>query len=306
VVALVDSLFSSGDAFDLALYDTANRFDIRPLVLRTLLTYLELDRYLDEGTPYYADYSFQPIVSSVDILARFDGERRQFLSRLLAQASKRRSWFSINLEDSARHLGCARERIVKALDWLGEQQLLKVEVAGVRNCFRRLREPIDRSALAAELHARLLNRERAELARLAQVLDLIGSPACRSRQLGAHFGETLAHDCGHCSACLGESQPLPHRAAQTIEPELTARLAPLLKSAGKALGNARSLTRFLCGCSSPALTRARLGKHALFGELCDVPFAQVLEWSDELLSNHECEARAQRATGAAEVALDSL
>jgi len=296
VLALVDFLFSSGAAFDLALYETANRFDIRPLVLRTLLTYLELDGYLVEGTPFYADYSFQPMVSSADILSRFEGERRQFLARLLAQASKRRTWFSINLEDSARQLGCARERIVKALDWLGEQQLLKVEVAGVRNCFARLREPIDRAALAAELHCRMLKREGAELARLAQVLALIGSPACRSRQLSAHFGETLAHDCGNCSACLGESQPLPQRAARTIEDELATRLAPLLKSAGKTLGNPRSLTRFLCGCSSPALTRARLAKHALFGVLYEVPFAQVLEWSHALLTDAARPARAQLST----------
>ncbi len=296
VLALVDSLFSSGESFDLALYDTANRFDIRPLVLRTLLTYLELDGYLEEGTPFYADYSFQPIVSSADILARFEGERRQFLARLLAQASKRRTWFSINLEDSARHLGCARERIVKALDWLGEQQLLKVEVAGVRNCFKRLRELVDRAALAAELHGRLLNRERAELARLTQVLDLIGSPACRSRQLSEHFGETLPQDCGSCSACLGESQALPQRAAPSIDPELATRLAPLLQSAGKTLGNPRSLTRFLCGCSSPALTRARLAKHALFGELCDVPFAQVLAWSEVVLTSGTCEVRAHQVS----------
>ncbi|MBK9655734.1 MAG: RecQ family ATP-dependent DNA helicase [Rhodanobacteraceae bacterium] len=296
VVALVDFLFSSGEAFDLALYETANRFDIRPLVLRTLLTYLELDGYLAEGTPFYADYSFQPMVSSADILSRFEGERRQFLARLLAQASKRRTWFSINLEDSARQLGCARERIVKALDWLGEQQLLKVEVAGVRNCFRRLREPDNLAALAAELHCRMLKREGAELARLAQVLALIGSPACRSRQLSAHFGETLAHDCGNCSACLGESQPLPQRTARTIEDELATRLAPLLKSAGKTLGNPRSLTRFLCGCSSPALTRARLAKHALFGVLYEVPFAQVLEWSHALLTDAGRQARAQLST----------
>ena len=35
VVALVDFLFTSGEAFDLALYETANRFDIRPLVWTT-------------------------------------------------------------------------------------------------------------------------------------------------------------------------------------------------------------------------------------------------------------------------------
>lgn len=53
-----------------------------------------------------------------------------------------------------------------------------------------------------------------------------------------------------------------------------------------------SLTRFLCGCSSPALTRVRLAKHQLFGELGDVPFAQVLAWSEALLTHQDREARA--------------
>lgn len=74
-----------------------------------------------------------------------------------------------------------------------------------------------------------------------------------------------------------------------------AGIAPLLKSAGKMLGNPRSLTRFLCGCSSPALTRARLAKQALSGVLCGVPFAQVLEWSEALLAKAGREARVLRS-----------
>src|SRR5947199_7306520 len=43
---------------ELSLYDFAGRHDIRLLVVRTLLTYLELEGYLEAGTPIYAEYEF--------------------------------------------------------------------------------------------------------------------------------------------------------------------------------------------------------------------------------------------------------
>jgi ATP-dependent DNA helicase RecQ len=49
VRTLLSEIFTLGDDFDVSLYDLSARHDIRQLVLRTLLTYLELDGYLEEG-----------------------------------------------------------------------------------------------------------------------------------------------------------------------------------------------------------------------------------------------------------------
>ena len=46
----------------------------------------------------------------------------------------------------------------------------------------------------------------------------------------------------------------------------------------EALGHPRQAARFLCGLSSPALSRAKLGHHKLFGALEDWPFAEVLDF----------------------------
>ena len=45
-----------------------------------------------------------------------------------------------------------------------------------------------------------------------------------------------------------------------------------------ALGEARPAARFLCGLGSPALMRAKLTKHPLFGKLETVRFGDVLAW----------------------------
>ena len=80
----LSEIFALGDDFDVSLYDLSARHDIRQLVVRTLLTYLELDGYLEEGTPFYARYQFRPLTPSADILAHFTGERREFLVTLFA------------------------------------------------------------------------------------------------------------------------------------------------------------------------------------------------------------------------------
>ena len=43
-----------------------------------------------------------------------------------------------------------------------------------------------------------------------------------------------------------------------------------------ALGTPRQRARFLCGLSSPATTKAKLSRHALFGALAEQRFADVL------------------------------
>jgi ATP-dependent DNA helicase RecQ len=44
----------------------------------------------------------------------------------------------------------------------------------------------------------------------------------------------------------------------------------------EALAGPRALARFLCGLTSPALTRRKLGRNSVFGRLARVPFAEVL------------------------------
>ena len=281
---LLDELFSApGGELELALTELAARHDLRLLVLRTLLTYLELDGYLEGGTPFYADYRFKPLMSSAQILARFDGERRHFLEHLLRLATKERLWFRIDPAAAARALACDRERVIRALDWLGDQAMLEVKVAGVRHRYRRLRAPDDREALATALHLRMLQREKAELARLMQVLDFAGLSACHSAALAAHFGEILPQPCGQCTGCQGLAASVRERGASVIPETLAVELGALRAATGQALASPRAVARFLCGLPSPLLTRARLASHALFGRCAEDPFEQVMRWAEDRL-----------------------
>ena len=278
---LVRDIFGRGADFDVSLYDLSSQLDIRPLVLRTLLTRLELDGYLEGGTPFYSAYKYKALQEPEQILGRFDGERQSFLRRLFEHAKQGRVWAQVDPAAAAAALGVDRERIIRALDWLGDQQLLEVQAGGVRNRYRCLRTPDDEQALADELHAYNLQREAAEVARLQQVMDLFGSTDCRAGALGAHFGEHLESPCGVCSGCLGDTPPIAQRSRVPIPPDLWAQVQPVVEANSEVLASPRALARFLCGLTSPRLGRARLGKNPSFGLLAEAPFPDVLAWTSQ-------------------------
>ncbi|HKI35234.1 MAG TPA: ATP-dependent DNA helicase RecQ [Gemmataceae bacterium] len=278
VAGLVRDLFAQGDDFSVSIYDLSSEHDVRPLVVNTLLTYLELDGYLEAGTPFYANYAFQPLATSAEILKNFEGERRQFLATVFRQARKAKTWFHIDLDAAARAAGAERERVMRALDYLAERGLLTVKADGLRQRYRRLRLPNDPAALAGELHRRTLQRETREIARLNQVVELAGHDGCQASHLGAHFGEPLPQPCGRCAWCLGGRKParLLPRAQGVIDADVWRQAVSLRGERGDLLREPRALARFLCGLSSPRLSRNKLTSERLFGALEDVPFAEVL------------------------------
>ena len=69
MIRLVKEVFVNDPEFDVSFYELSGLCDIRPLVVRTLLTYLELDGFLAGGTPFFSTYRFQPLKSSAEILA---------------------------------------------------------------------------------------------------------------------------------------------------------------------------------------------------------------------------------------------
>ncbi len=281
VAGLPDRPPGGGQAeqWDVSLHELSSRHDVRILVVRTLLTYLELEGLLEAGTPTYSSYKFQPLASSAEILAGYRGERRQFLANLFRQANKARKWFTIDLPSAAQNLRAPRTRLVSALDYLAERQQIELKVGGVRHRYRWLKRPEDLEQLAAELHSRTLDHERREIERLGLVLELVGRDGCQTAYLCEYFGETLGADCGHCGWCLGggKATELLPRPEATIDGDLWRRAEEFRAEHPEILAEPRAFTRFLTGLSSPRASRARLGGHPLFGALAHVPFAGVLE-----------------------------
>ncbi len=277
VEGLVGAIFDGDRELQLNPTELSSRLDLRKEVIETALTYLELDGWLQQKTPIYLGYEFKLLRAREGVMAGCDAARRSFLARGFGQAKVGRIWMSLDPAVAAAALGEDRTRIVKALDYLSEKGAIELRAADLRTRYLRLKEPPDRSALIDSLAARFERRERNEVARIQEVLSMVVSAECQANQLASRFGEVRAEPCGRCSACL----KVPRAVAPIAEPGPIADILPetelaSLRNEAEVLRDDRSLARFLCGISSPGLTRSKLRKHPRFGGLESWGFSAVL------------------------------
>lgn len=281
--ALVTELAAMPVDFDVSYTDLSDRHDLRILVLRTALTYLELEGALKQGTPYYASTKLRPLLAPEEIASKFKGEPAEFIRAMFKHAKRGRTWFTIDLEATAKAMGQERARLVRALEVTEERGYAELAVADVRNRYRR-RPDWDVPALVAGLRARFDHREAQEIERLAQFVSLVEADQCQANLLAAHFGELRTEPCGTCTVCVtGAARTIPRRAGGSAAAELDAdAIRELRQQHPRALNEPRKVARFLCGLSSPALSRSKLTRHPLFGSLEAASFRDVMRATERL------------------------
>ena len=201
LAGLVHEMLSGQGEIMVSPYTLSQRHGLRPLVLRTALTYLELASALRQLTPLYTGYKLRFVTSKADVLRAFAGEPQQFLANVLAASKVGRTWLTLDPEVVAGTLGAERSRVVRALTVCEERGLIELAASDLRLRYERLRPLADAGALAVELAERFAKREAAELERLAQVLALVERTDCHTNALVAHFGEHRPSPCGSCVPC---------------------------------------------------------------------------------------------------------
>ncbi|MEW5928647.1 MAG: ATP-dependent DNA helicase RecQ [Gemmatimonadota bacterium] len=283
LLGLLREILGGPREFDVSQYALSAAHDIRQLVLRTALTYLELMGVLRQGTPFYAGYKVRFSTPLPQITARFPEDRARFVESVFDRAKKGREWLTLDPAVVGAELGEGRDRIVRMVDYLQSEGLAEVQVTDARQRFTRLVDAADAEALADELEARFARRETAEVGRVGQVVELVERDGCQTNFLLSYFGEARTEPCGHCTWCeTGRATKFPQRPDRgPVERSIdAAAFRQLVRDNRTALGHPRQQARFLCGLSSPAITKAKLSKHPLFGSLEDRGFAEVLAWCE--------------------------
>ncbi|MEI6656300.1 MAG: RecQ family ATP-dependent DNA helicase [Verrucomicrobiota bacterium] len=273
---LLDRVLRRGGKFDLSTYDLSVTCDIRPTVVATVLTYLEIDRLIEATGSFYAGYRAKLLRTPGQILAGRKPAERRFLQQLLESGKPGRGWLAFEPAALAADLGVARQKVVTALGELQAAGDLVLEHSGLRQGYVMKNAPGDLRDLTENMFALFERRELADLERLRQVLALAGHRGCLTAYLTRHFGETLIHPCGHCDRCRGvPAQTVTRPPARRPSDAQWQAARAVADENHAALATPRQLARFLCGLTSPASTRARLTRHPAFGLLSDLPFADV-------------------------------
>lgn len=281
----VQFIWNQDQEFAVKETELSTALDMRSLVLRTALTYLELHGVIRQGTPFYAGYEFRPVTSEADLLAAFGARAQSFVEQLLGLSQKGRIWYRFDSEEATQRLATQRRHLVRAMELMEEKGVAEVRATDPRQRYYRLDTSETPHSLAAMLHDRFTRKEEGEIQRIQDVVNLVEAHECQTNVLARYFGQPREEPCGHCSWCL-QGRPAVLPAARHLPPLSqavnAAEVAALRAAHPAALAHPRQLARFLCGLTSPAQTRARIGRHSLFGSLAAYRFRDVLAWAMRL------------------------
>ena len=293
-----------GDELVVAEYDLSTRFDVRPLVLKTLLTYLELEGLLRQGTPFYAGYRMRPLGD-----AGFDELLRSLRSgpQRLPGSRRRRGQAGPRLDDAGsrrRRRGARRGARAHRLGArLPRRPGARRAAAGrAAPALRGACAPGDPPCWPARCSARFERRERAEIERLQRVLALVTADECQVRRarrvLRRGAQRSRAVTAATASRGAARCRPRP----RTPEPgdRRRARLAcrPCAPTTPTHSGRRGSSRASCAGCRARPRRAAKLSRHELYGALAAHRFGDVLAFCEAPMTHnpHVPSIRADIAT----------
>src|SRR5690606_30788949 len=115
---------------------------------------------------------FKYLLEPDSLLAKFDGERRQFVEAIVASSKRARTWCTVDFDSLYSQHRAERARVVKALDFFQERGWIELESKQMTEVYARLRDGFDIDELSGELHAYFKRREDSEIARIEAMLAL--------------------------------------------------------------------------------------------------------------------------------------
>lgn len=271
----------AGGQWEQMLKQLSDQSNIRQLPLKTLLVQLELKGVIAPRFAYFAEYRFKYLLEPEALVAKFEGERRQFVEAIVHTSARARTWCTLDFDALYQQHGADRARVVKALEYFQEKGWIELESKQMTEVYALLDASFDAEALSGELHAYFKQHEASEITRIDNMLALFESAECLSQRLAEYFGDRQAPQrCGHCSVCRGQvaQLPAPPALAPLAETDLDARCADFDQRYRQLKGHAPSAecrTRFLCGISVPLFTKLKARQLPGFASLEAYPYAEV-------------------------------
>ncbi|MQT25843.1 RecQ family ATP-dependent DNA helicase [Pseudomonas helleri] len=275
--------------WEFMLLPLSDKSNIRQLPLKTLLVQLELRGLIAPRYAYFAEYRFKFLIEPEALLARFEGERQQFVSAIIQTSTRARTWATVNFDALYNQHQADRNRVVKALDYFQEKGWIELESKQMTEVYSLLVSQVDAEALSLELHQYFSAHERGEIVRIHAMLALFSSDTCLSYRLAQYFGDQQApQQCGHCSVCAGQVAQLPEPPPLTplVDKNFDAQCGAFIHRHQEYTASyppAERLTRFLCGISVPMFTKMKARAIPGFAALENYPYAEVREWAEQHL-----------------------
>jgi ATP-dependent DNA helicase RecQ len=258
----------------------SNIVNIRFLPLKTLLVYLAMEKIIRPKMTYFAEYSFKYMIKPAEIINRFEGERKQFITAVIDHCQTRKVWTTIDIQAILNSYNTDRQRILAALEYFDEKGWIELQSKQAVEVYDILTQAFDIDGLAEKMYALFKKKESLEVQRIHNMVSFFESDACISKQLADYFGEYLANErCGHCSFCKSGKAVL--QSTTELKPLSNFEFGKITGEFIRAVGEQFSevnLTKFLCGIYTPVFSKLKIKKLPYFGILESYPFMEVKNW----------------------------
>ena len=283
--SVIEHVFGQGQDIEISQYELAGSFDIRPLVLATALTYLEMEGYISAQGMVYRELKLKFERDESRVIAGYDAKRKAFLEAIFATCKSGWMWKTLHPAEAAEAIGDTEDRVRRAITHLEDAGDIVVKPSGVRHRYQLIKKPESKTDLLKKLSTLFAGREAGDIERINNVIRYATGGGCHVQFLLEYFGESMPKPCGECAGCKNKDTggELPTTPAREISEEDATAVQELLAERKTALRTARQLTRFLCGISSPAAQRAKLPRHDAFALLEGMPYVDVYAYAASLL-----------------------
>lgn len=255
--------------WELQVTGLSNASNIRQLPLKTLLVQLEMMDVIKPMYAYFAEFRYKFLQDKDEILSMFEGERREFLSAIFNTSQFKKIWGVPNFEALFNNYSAARGRVITALDYLAEKQLIELESKKMTEVFQVNQSVLSQASLAQALHHYFVDKEEKEIKRIASLVRFFELEKCLSSNLSRYFDDQQApQECGHCSVCRGQVAKLEYsqQLSWPSDSELKRYLLGLSQQlSGKADISIDIQCRFLAGISVPIFARNKIRQLPGFG-----------------------------------------
>jgi ATP-dependent DNA helicase RecQ len=186
-------------------------------------------------------------------------------------------WGSLNFDTLLQDKSIERNRVIAALEYLQEQQLIILETKGMTEVFKINLDELADPSLCQNLSHYFKANEEKEIKRIATLVRFFQLDTCLTVNLARYFDDAAfvntnsIQQCGHCSVCRGQVAVLKHSQAQISWPSDEALAQGMLELAERLSGkinqplSLESYCRFFAGMTVPLFGRNKVRQLSAFG-----------------------------------------
>lgn len=267
--------------WELQLVSLSNASNVRQLPLKTLLVQLELLGVVRPMYAYFAEFKYKFVKPKEQILAQFNGERRDFVAAIFHNTNMKKVWGEPDFDALFANYSSDRGRVITALEYLQETSCIELETKRMTEVFSVNEQTLADTELSNKLHQYFVEKEQKEIKRIAALIRFFELDNCLSSNLSRYFDDQQAPEqCGHCSVCRGQVAKLSYSQHQNwpSDEQLSQVLADLKNHLAGKLSQPLSdelLCRFLAGLSVPIFARNKVRKLSGFAMCENFRYADI-------------------------------